>query len=195
MSWFDLIVVASSKASGARGSSGVGGVKSLWACVAGRGGRLIGVEALWACVATIGGGCAFVQAGCAWRTGAIVLGGASEGGSNASVEAPPWVASIFCCYKCIDIFISSKSCRTIWFIWTHLRCATVEHNSINFNIDFCQMDMLTEWISNKYITPRTIANKCVNLPYACWYDRISTLYIIGVECILRVTNNNLRTNN
>ena len=84
-----LVVVETSKASGARGSSGGVGVKSLWAGVAEDGGKLIGVEALWACLATIGGGCVFVQAGCAWRTGAVVLGGASEGGRDAGVEAPP----------------------------------------------------------------------------------------------------------
>ena len=84
-----MVVVATSKASGARGSSGGVGVKSLWAGVAEGGGKLIGVEALWACLATIGSRCVFVQAGCAWRTGAVVLGGASEGGSDAGVEAPP----------------------------------------------------------------------------------------------------------
>ena len=85
-----MIVVATSKASGARGSSGVSGVKSLWAGMAGRGGRLFGVVALWACLATIGSGCVFVQAGCARGTGAVIDGGASEGGSDAGVKAPPW---------------------------------------------------------------------------------------------------------
>jgi len=42
----DLVVVETSKTSGARGSSGGGGVKPLRAGVAGRGGRLIGVVAL-----------------------------------------------------------------------------------------------------------------------------------------------------
>ena len=85
-----FVVVASSKTSGALEISGAGAVKSLWTGVAGSGGRLIGVEALWACLATIGSGCVFVQAECARGTGAVIDGGASEGGSDAGVKAPPW---------------------------------------------------------------------------------------------------------
>ena len=113
-----MVVVTSSKASGARGSSSGGGVKSLWAGVAGSGGRLIGVEALWACLATIGGGCVFVQAGCARGTGAVIDGGSSEGRSDAGVEAPPrsfvllqFTNFIGCC-KTVHVAVSSYSWRS-----------------------------------------------------------------------------------